>query len=82
MLYFRPVELGFESTWGRVLASFFLICLFFAYTKIHTFLRFSDLVICGFLVLSDFVPAAAAVDIMYPFTAEPHVLLYGSTWYY
>ena len=40
---------------------------------------FGDLAICGFLVWSDYVPTAAAVVIMCPFTAEPHVLLYGST---
>ena len=83
------VELGFESTWGRVLA-FFSFCIFFAYTKIRTiFFCFSDLVICGFLVWSDSVRTAAAVAIMYRFTAAvaimyrftsvPHVLLYSST---
>ena len=73
MLASGPVEQaqGFESTWGRVLAFFFLR-LFFAYTKIYTiFFRFSDLVICGFLVWSDSVCIAH-------FYTVPHVLLYIS----
>ena len=79
MLASGPVELGFESTWGRVLASLFSLCLFFAYTKIHTFFfRFIDLVICGFIVWCGYVRTAAAVVIMYRFTAVPHVL-YSST---
>ena len=43
------------------------------------FFRFSDLVICGFFVWSDSVRTAAAVVIIYRFTAVPHVLLYSST---
>ena len=45
MLASRPVELGVESTWGRLFA-FFFVCLFFAYTNTHAFFlfffRFSD----------------------------------------
>ena len=72
----RPLELGFESTWGRVLVLFLPL----PTIKIHTILfRVSDLVICGLWEWSDSVrTAAAAVVIMYPFTA-PHVLLYSST---
>ena len=75
MLASGPVEQGFESTWGRVLALFFL-CLFFAYTKIHTI--FFVVVIFGILVWSNSVRTAAVVVIMYLFTAVPHVL-YSST---
>ena len=76
MLASGPVEQGFESTWGRVLALFFL-CLFFAYTKIHTI--FFVVVIFGILVWSNSVRTAAVVVIMYLFTAGAHALLYGST---
>ena len=80
MLASGPVELGFESTWGRVLASLFSLCLFFAYTKIHTFFfRFIDLVICGFIVWCGYVRTAAAVVIMYRFSAVPHVLYSSSS---
>ena len=78
MLASGPVQQGFESTWSRVLP-FFSFASFLPYTKTHTFFfRFSDLMICGFLVRSDSVRTAAAVVILYPFTAEPHVLRYGS----
>ena len=75
MLASGPVEKGFESTWGRVLV-------FFLYQNPYTvyiFFRFSDLVVCGFLVRSDFVRIAATVVITYRFTAVPDVLLYSST---
>ena len=66
MLASGLVEQGFESTWGQVLAFFPPFCLFFTYSKTHTiFFRFSDLVICGFLVWPDYVRTAAAVIIMY-----------------
>ena len=35
-----PIELGFESTWGRVLVFFFFLRLFFTYTKTQTFFSF------------------------------------------
>ena len=78
MLASGPVQQGFESTWSRVLP-FFSFASFLPYTKTHTFFfRFSDLMICGFLVRSDSVRTAAAVVTMYRFTAVPHVL-YSST---
>ena len=80
MLSFRPIELGFESTWGQVLASFFLsFASFLPLPKSILFSRCSDLVICGFFVWSDSVRTATAVVIMYLFTAGAHALLYGST---
>ena len=74
MLASGPVEQGFEFTWGRVLALFFP-CSFFPILKPIRFFRFSDVVICGFLVWSDYARTAAAVVIMYRYTVEPHVLL-------
>ena len=73
MLASGPVEQGFEFTWGRVLALFFP-CSFFPILKPIRFFRFSDVVICCFLVWSDSVRTAAAVVIMYRFKAVPHVV--------
>ena len=77
MLASGPVKQGFDSTWGRILA-FFSFASVLPILKPIRFFRFSDLVICGFLVWSDSVRTAVTVVIMYRFRAVPHVL-YSST---
>ena len=72
-----PVEQGFESSWGRVLRGFFPLSLFCLHQNPYDFFRFSD--ICSLLVWSDSVRTAAAVVIMYRFSAVPHVLYSSSS---